>query len=90
MTEVLLKEGEFIIRFSNKDLTKVVLQEEPPLIEIVNPHKDGEIDLTAHYLIKLILSKLALPLQKNAHEITITSQQPFDPEDKITINIEKA
>lgn len=41
MTQVILKENEFIIRVKNTDIINSITGSETFSIEIVNPHKEG-------------------------------------------------
>ena len=58
MTEVILKENEFIIRLDNEDIFDVISGKQSPKVQLINPHK---IDYRSDHLqvLKLLLTALS-------------------------------
>lgn len=58
MTEIILKQNEFIIKLNN-DISKLILGEESPKLQLINPHKEGEYDYNSFLVLKELLSQLS-------------------------------
>jgi len=60
MTEVILKDNEFIIRLDNEDIFNLIEGKEEAKLQLINPHKEN-YNSNSLQILKLLLMQIDKP-----------------------------